>query len=211
MKQARGPRYWLLILALVAGLAGYFGPWVPHKAAGLVVIGLDLAEYVKFLPAVRSGALHIEREIYYLPLFVASVAASLLAGRRSLAGGLRVLCALAAIPLALFMLPPAWRPDTLMQPEYRLQTLAILFCVIVWFPGLLVTRFVPDRIILGLLAVLCVAAAIGPFWAFLQIRPEIANLYRQPLPIGWGAWLTLLAYLFAAVVCLEEMLRRRQK
>jgi hypothetical protein len=209
MKQVRGPNYWLLILALIAGLAGYFGPWVPHKAAGLVVTGIDLAEYVKFLPAVRNGVLQIQREIFYLPLFVASIAASLLAGRRTLSGWLRVLCGLAAIPLAMFMLPPAWRPSTLTEAEYQIQVLAIFICVILLFPGLLVTRYVPDRISLGLLGILCVAAAIAPFWGFLQIKPEIANLYRETLPIGWGAWLTLIAFLFAAVVCLEEALRRK--
>ncbi len=208
MKQARGPNYFPLILALATGVVGYFGPWVPHKAAGLVVLGLDLAEYVKFLPAVRSGDLSIQREIFYLPLFVASVAAALLAGRRSLPAWARILSGLIAVPLALFMLPPAWRPDTLVEAEYRIQVIGIAICLTL-LPGILLTRYVPDRVILGLVAVLCVAAAIAPFWGFLQVRPEIADLYREPLNIGWGAWLCLAGFLAAAVLALGEMMRRR--
>src|SRR5512134_1265544 len=47
-----------LLLPLGAALAfwGYVGPWVDHRVAGLAILGLDLGEYVKFLPQVRDGA-----------------------------------------------------------------------------------------------------------------------------------------------------------
>jgi len=40
---------WGLPAGLVMAFIGYFGAWVDHPAAGLVILGLDLAEYVKFL------------------------------------------------------------------------------------------------------------------------------------------------------------------
>ncbi|MCB0079731.1 MAG: hypothetical protein KDE47_02315 [Caldilineaceae bacterium] len=56
---------WLLPLTLLLILTGYVGPWVPHRVSGLVVTGLDLAEYVKFLPIIRSGQVSLWREGFY--------------------------------------------------------------------------------------------------------------------------------------------------
>jgi len=74
--ESRRPRQlpWLLvILAAAIGLTGYYGPWVAHRAAGLTVIGLDLAEFVKFLPNMSSGQTAIQREVFYLPLLAGSL------------------------------------------------------------------------------------------------------------------------------------------
>src|SRR5690606_17869344 len=68
---------WLLPATILLAVAGYFGPWVGHRVAGLVVMGLDLGEYVKFLTPVRAGQIALWREGFYLPLVVASLAASL--------------------------------------------------------------------------------------------------------------------------------------
>ena len=76
-QRTRRIRWLAITLAGLIGLIGYYGPWVPHKAAGLVVIGLDLAEYVKFIPEVASGKITFRREIFYLPLFAASVGGQL--------------------------------------------------------------------------------------------------------------------------------------
>ena len=45
----------LLPLGALLAFLGYVGPWVDHRVAGLAVLGLDLGEYVKFLPQVRAG------------------------------------------------------------------------------------------------------------------------------------------------------------
>ena len=70
-------KLWLLPLGGLLTLAGYFGPWVNHRVAGLVIMGLDLGEYVKFLPAVRSEQITLWREGFYLPLIVVSLSFSL--------------------------------------------------------------------------------------------------------------------------------------
>ncbi len=129
-QRTRRIRWLAITLAGLIGLIGYYGPWVPHKVAGLVVIGLDLAEYVKFIPEFASGKITFRREIFYLPLFAASLGASLLASRRVLPTWSRWLIAVLAIPLALAILPPAWSPGILLQAEFRLQTLAIVFCLL---------------------------------------------------------------------------------
>ena len=79
------------------------------RALGL---GLDLGEYVKFLPSVRSGQVQLWREGFYLPLVAVSLAFSLFAYRRELRypRWLRLLFLAVAIVAALNLLPPAWTP-----------------------------------------------------------------------------------------------------
>jgi len=204
---AAGTRWLPLIAAGLLGLAGYFGPWVPHRAAGLMVSGLDLGEYVKFIPQVMSGQLALRREIFYLPLFAGSLIASLIAGRRALPRWLRVLLGLAAIPLALAMLPPAWSPATLRLPEFRLQTAALIFCLAM-VPAIVLTRYLPDRLVLVLIAALAIPAAILPAWGFLEVRSAIVALYRQPLLLGWGFWAELIGFLFLAFWAIAQALTR---
>lgn len=201
-------RVWLPIMAGAGlGLAGYFGPWVAHRAAGLAITGLDLGEYVKFIPQVISGQIAIRREIFYWPLCAGSLIASLLASRRALPGWLRLLLALGAVPLALAMLPPAWGPAVLVLPEFRLQCIALLLCLVM-APAIAVTRFFPDRLILGLIALLAIPAAVLPAWSFLQVKPAIETLYRQPLRPGWGFWAGVSGFLFVSFWAIAQMLIR---
>jgi len=208
MKQTSGRRWWLLILAGASAVAGYFGPWVPHQAAGLVILGLDLGEYVKFLPPVAAGQIALRREYFYLPLLTGSLIAGLLASRRSLPGWARTLLGLTAIPLALAMLPPAWSPRGLLVAEFRIQVIAIAACLL-FVAAIPFTRRVPDRLALALTALLALAAAILPAWGFLRIRPAIADLYRASLPLGWGFWGCVIGFLLLALFAVAEMLPGR--
>jgi hypothetical protein len=195
---AVGYRWLVIVVLLMIACAGYFGPWVADESAGLVITGVDLAEYVKFLPPVQSGQIQVQREAFYVPLVSASVSATLLAGRRGLPRWLRVLLALAAIPLALAMLPPAWSPGVLLQPEFRVQVFAILVCLAA-VPAIVITRYIPDRIVLLVIALLALAAALWPAWSFRQVLPAIADVYAHPLRPGWGFWVCVLANLGIAL------------
>jgi hypothetical protein len=205
-RRTRRIRWLAIFLAGLIGLIGYYGPWVPHKAAGLIVIGLDLAEYVKFIPEVASGRITLHREIFYLPLFATSVGASLLASRRVLPGWSRWLLACIAIPLALAMLPPAWSPAVLLLPEFRLQVLAIALCLML-APGAILLRGLPDRPILIAIGLLSLAAAVAPAWGFVQVHAAVETLYRQPLGLGWGFWLGAGGFLASAFISIAEAMR----
>jgi hypothetical protein len=196
----------LIVSALTVGLTGYYGPWLAHRAAGLVVVGLDLAEYVKFVPQVISGQIAIQREVFYLPLMAGSMAASLLASRRWLPLWSRWVLAFLALPLALAMLPPAWSPAVLRLGEFRIQVLAIGVCLAL-VPGIVITRYLPDRLVLFTIAFLAVMSALGPTWAFLKVRPAIAQVYRRPPLTGWGFWLNLVGFFGAAFLAVAEALR----
>lgn len=203
-------RHWVVLVAIgIVGVVGYFGPWIPHKAAGLVITGLDLAEYVKFLPEVMSGQISLQREAFYAPLAAGSLIATLLASRPKI-GLLRGLLLLAAISLALAQLPPAWSPSTLRAPEFRPQVVAIILCLAAT-PLVVLFRYLPDRLILAGLSLLALVAALWPAWNFLQVRPAIAAVYNRPLPLGWGFWVCLVGYAGLAFLGLAFALERRSR
>jgi hypothetical protein len=180
---------WLIPLSVVVTFLGYVGPWVDHTVAGLVIAGLDLGEYVKFLLPVRSGAIQLWREGFYLPLVTISLASSLYAFQRPLRYGwpLRILLILFAVVAALNLLPPAWSPSRLLTPEFRLQTAAILLCVAAAsfspFLGL-----IPLRLAGLMVAPLALVSLWLPVQGFLRVLPTISELYNQPLTPGWGIY-----------------------
>ena len=151
---------WFLPILLALSLASYFGPWLDHKVAGLVITGLDLGEYVKFLPAARSMVLW--REGFYLPLIANSLAASLFAFRADLRyrWPLQGLLLGLATASALNLLPPAWTPQRMLTDEFRQQAVALALCL--------------------------AAMAFSPLLALL---PAIGDLYHQPQLPGWGLFL----------------------
>ncbi len=181
---------WGLLSGALMTLAAYFGPWVPHSVAGLVVSGLDLGEYVKFLPPVINGEISIWREGFYLPLVTVSLALSLCAFRRELAyhAAVRALLLALAGVAALNMLPPAWTPGLLRTPEFRLQTAAIAACLsaLLASPLLaLLPRWTPALFVTALSTATLYFAIIQ----FSRVLPAIEALYNQDIQHGWGFWL----------------------
>ncbi len=181
---------WGLLSGALMTLAAYFGPWVPHPVAGLVVSGLDLGEYVKFLPPVINGEISIWREGFYLPLVTVSLALSLCAFRCELAyhAAVRALLLALAGVAALNMLPPAWTPGLLRTPEFRLQTAAIAACLsaLLASPLLaLLPRWTPALFVTALSTATLYFAIIQ----FSRVLPAIEALYNQDIQHGWGFWL----------------------
>lgn len=182
---------WLFLGAGFLILTGYFGPWVPHRVAGLVVTGLDLGEYVKFLPVVRNGEVTLWRESFYLPLVVISLAFSCTAFylRFSSRWSARIVLLMAATVAALNLLPPAWSPAVLRAPEFRQQVLTLVVCLgaVAISPFL---ALLPRWLTAICLIVLSVAALWWPVRHFLHILPAISALYGQSLVPGWGFYVT---------------------
>lgn len=181
---------WLLPVALLLALVGYFGPWVNHPVAGLVITGLDLGEYVKFLPIIRAGSVTIWRPGFYAPLVAISAVASLTAYRRDFAyrWWLRLPLLGIAIVAALNLVPPAWTPTRLLEAEFRWQTGSLL----VLLAGVALSPFLAllPRWLATTIATLLNLIAIGvPLSAFFQILPAIQALYNQPVGAAWGMWI----------------------
>lgn len=200
---------WLLPISALLTLAGVYGPWVNHAVAGLVIPGLDLGEYVKFLPQVRSGEIVLWREGFYLPLCAVSLTLSLHAFRAELAyhwlvsAGLIVIAGVAALN----MLPPAWSPPLLVTPEFRLQSAAMAVCLVALLISPLLALL--PRLWVGVLcAVLAVAAIWWPVSGFLQVIEPIATLYRHTLAPGWGMYALVIGLVMLGGVSLVNGIGR---
>ena len=70
----------LLPLGWVLAAIGYFGSWLSHPTAALTLSGVDMAEFVKFLPEAIDGSLSITRQLFYLPPFAVVAGIALLVG-----------------------------------------------------------------------------------------------------------------------------------
>ena len=202
---------WVLPLAALLTLAGYFGAWIDHPVAGLIITGLDLGEYVKFLPAIRSGQMTIWREGFYLPIFAISLILSTFAFRRELSYGWPARAGLltGSAIAALNMLPPAWTPARMISAEFRLQAIAIAISLaaIMLSPFL---ALLPRRAVGLVVIVLTLPALWFPLRAFLTIVPEIAGLYNQPQSPAWGPFLMLTGLLGLLGIGLLYLLGGRQ-
>ena len=199
---------WLLPLGLLMALAGYVGPWVYHPVAGLVITGLDLGETVKFLTVVREGTVVIWRPGFYAPLIASSAAALLAAYRSDFAygGWLRLPFLAIAIVAALNLVPPAWTPSRLLEPEFRWQTgcLLVLLACVAFSPFL---ALLPRWLATSVVTLLSGVAILLPLQGFFQILPAIQTLYNQPIVAAWGLWLTVTGLL---VTTLSYWLPARQ-
>ena len=180
---------WLLPLGAVAALAGYLGPWVDHPVAGLAILGLDLGEYVKFLTAVRSGAVSLWREGFYLPLVAVSLTCSLSVFRREFAyhWAVRALLLALAVVAALNLLPPAWTPQRMLTPEFQQQALALGACLLAMLCSPLLA-LLPRWLTAAIIVLLSGVALVIPAWQFAQVLPGITELYNQPLAPSWGMY-----------------------
>ena len=195
----KGSKTWFLIgIALV--LIGYWGPWVNHKTAALVLSGLDMAEFVKFLPGVRTGTEFMIRELFYLPPLAAALCLALVGSSRHLRYPLwaRAIMVIIAMVLAIIVLPPyPFIFQALSSDEFRRQFLMGASCLAVIAASLLYRRL-PRTVVAGLLIAVSLAGAIPPLWQFLSIRSALDRVYGQPVHIGWGLWLTAVGFLVVA-------------
>jgi hypothetical protein len=190
------PSRWLPILRLLLPLgwllaaSGYYGPWVAHPTAALSLGGVDMAEFVKFLPPVQDGSLALVRQLFYLPPVAVVVAVAFFSWSRSLryVWPLRWLFLMAAVPLSMQLLPPAWSSVSLLSPEFRLQSVALTACWFLLALSWLLGRL-PAWIRGGLAAILALAAASLASWQFELAKPAIDAVYGQPPTVGWGFFL----------------------
>ena len=188
------PRWrWVFVANLVCAAAGTaFLPWVFRSPAALTLTAPDLAEFVKFLPEVRSGALHVNRLLFLAPLLVITLTLPFVATAERLRYPKPVRLALLAcvFPLGVTLLPPVWSPAVLTDPEFRFQTTACVASMVLaaasrWLPSL------PDRWLTPTLGAVWLAAPVLAIWQFWRVLHAISAAYASPVSPGWGAWLVV--------------------
>lgn len=197
-----------LWLALLLIGAGYFGPWVWHKAVGLNLSADDLGEWIKFLPTWKSGQLPVMRELFYLPIWLTSIGLGLMAGRiKSWPWKLIVL----ALSVLLVFTPLPKYPELLgafREPEFMLTfwvtMVALLLSVAFTFWG----ARLPDRVEAILWIVMGVAAALFAPWMFGRAMADIDRLYHYA--IGWGIVAEVIGGVLLALIGGVLLLKRNR-
>lgn len=165
-------------------LAGYLMVWLPQPVVGLSLIGLEMGEWVKFVPQVQAGMLP-DRNLFYLPpVFLGLMMAVWTAGwpngrwQTWAMRGLAVLVSLLAFPSI-----EAIRFEPSSEWLFRLVLIGLVGVTAV-FSSVLerLPKILPPILIL-LFALLNL---VLPTWAYLSLRPVIADLFQTAVGFGPG-------------------------
>jgi hypothetical protein len=184
----------LLKLGFTAILLGYLLVWLPQPVVGLSFIGLELGEWVKFLPQVRSGEIIADRNLFYVPPITLSLMIILWTAnwpnrrwQTWVMRGLALLVALLAFPAI-----EAIRDEPADQWLLRIGVIIGIVIIALLIPLL---RRLPIRMLEILSwSGICLLALLGlglPTWAYLSFLPAISELIGQKVGIGPGVWLNI--------------------
>ncbi len=202
------PNTRLIFVALLVIVAGYFGPWAAHPAAGLNLSADDLAEWVKFLPIYKVGDSGLIREFFFISIWLVPIGLGLLA-RRSRSWLIKL--SLLGLALLLVFTPLPKYPELLtayqapeFAPTFWITVGSLVITIVLGFVG----RHTPDRVvaafwIVGGLAV----ASIAPLH-FVKVLPEIERLYH--VSIGWGLIATVLGGLSLSALGVRQLLSKQK-
>lgn len=192
-----------LFLAIILVLAGYFMVWLPHKAAGLSYIGLEMGELAKFLPQVRAGLITPGRSLFYVPPVAAGAVLLLLSSRwpndrwqtwamRFLAAGVSFL----AFPAleALGTEPEEWL--------WRALMIGVVLILVIASPFL---ARAADRAIWAAIGLLALLGAILPGWVFWEVKSAFSTVHQQQMGTGIGFWLHLAGQLLLVALSLWKL------
>lgn len=197
----------LLRIGFTTILLGYLVVWLPQPVVGLSFIGLEMGEWVKFVPQVRAGELWPGRDVYYLPPITLGLMLALWTAEWSERRWQTWAARLLAIMVAMLSFPAL--EVILEEPpkEWLLRLLLVGLVAIVAMSAGLLARAAGRRyreLRRGLFLVLGLAGAILPLWAFLAMRPAIQGLLAADYSIGPGVWLNTLGNLLVVLVVLLE-------
>jgi hypothetical protein len=191
MKSPRWPQI-LLPVGFTTILVAYFLIWLPQPIVGLSFIGLEMGEWVKFLPQVRLGEISANRNYFYIPpitLGMMMIAWTVTWPNKRwqtwVARGLAVAVAFLAFPSVEAILDePA--------SEWLLRVILVMVVLILAALCPLFKRLPPGILIKGswlLIMLLGLIGAIFPTWAYLAVRGPVGDLLRLAIGIGPGVWL----------------------
>lgn len=196
----------LALAGLLLALVGYWGPWVDHFTAALVIPGFDMAEYVKFLPEVRAGMVPVIRELFYLPapavgLCLALTISSL---RRRLPWWVMALLAILAAWLALIVAPPPdfvirFPKDAGLRTEWGRQAAVAAVAFLAVIAALLWTGRLGRRIRRLFVTLVAGVGTAIPLWQFFAVRSAIDQAYNRRVTLGWGLGLMPLGFALAVI------------
>lgn len=177
-------------------IAGYLAVWLPNVNVGLSFIGIELGEWVKFLPEVQAGRIPGGRNLFYLPPIMVGLVLALCSATwppRWQTWGLRgvaVAASLLAFPAVEAILD---EPST----EWRLRLALIGLVIVTAAATPLLGRW--PRVSASLAVLAALIGAILPTVAYFAVRPIVAGWLQAPVGVGPGVWLNLAGFVLLAV------------
>ncbi len=199
---------YLMAVAWVAAVTGYFGPWIGHKSAALAWNAYDLFDILRFLPQIETLALVVDLQTLRLPLVgLAVLLPLLLAGARPL---WRWAAALVGMVMAVETLPPypqiigAWSAPGWSVPFWwGVGAVLGILGLTLWAPH--------RRVRPWLMLVWTLFTGIPAAVTFSRLLPALSDLYKALLRPGWGFWACMLGFLLLALLALLQGLLTLQK
>lgn len=205
-------RQTLIKLGFTVILLGYFMVWLPHKLAGLSFIGLEIGEWVKFLPQMRSDQIAVDRNLFYLPPITLGLILTLWTagwpGRRWQTWATRAL----AVLVAMLALPAVEAVLEEGSDQWLVRLALVLFVALVAVLVPLLQRLPGGKGLIVAWSATLVIALIGlalPTWAYLAVRSAVAELLADEVEIGPGLWFNGIGHLLVAVAALTWLLEQR--
>lgn len=186
-------------------LLGYLLVWLPQPLAGLSFIGLEMGEWVKFLPEVRTGQIAAGRNLFYLPPITLGLMLALWTSgwpnRRWQSWAMRAV----AVMVAMLASPAV---EAILQEgsdQWLGRVLMILLVLAVALSIPFLDRLPRSSGVAVAWVVMIGLAVIGlvlPTWAYLAVRPAVAQLFDRSVGVGPGVWLNGAGHLLVGVATL---------
>jgi len=193
----------LLVAPAVAAALSLWLPWVDHRAAGLVLTGLDLPEFVRFMGSAGGALVRPLQLAFALPLMVGAVVVA----ASPWTHGASLWWRAAMLVLAVWLVSVAISPW-----ERRSEFLSAAAAVVAVWGGSALLRPAPS---LARWAA-CLGGAAGglaTLWQFYRATPALRGLYGQ-LTWGVGPWVAAGSALLGAglaVAAVATLLRGRRQ
>lgn len=186
------------LVPVFLGTLSLWLPWVAHPAAALVLTGLDVPEFVRFMGSAGAPLVTPCLIAFAAPLLSAALVASLAVGASDRSLWFRGLVLVGAV----------WLVSVAFSPlERRLEFLAGSLVVAAVWAGATFVR--PGPRLVEVVALAAGATAPGLAVAqFLRAAPALGTLYGRAITWGAGAYLAAATTLLAAVWLGATLVRR---
>ena len=209
-------------LGFVFILVGYFLPWFKLDAAGLTLIGIDISEWLKFMPQFATGEMVApagseglcvtptggelpNRNYFYLPPLTLGgmvVMWSIVGAGRGVRGWLvaAVGCAIALLAMPAFEALPLNLERFCQFSEWRFRLISIGLVMALTAARPLLGRLQPDYHIIAI-TLLALTGAVFPSWLLYLSRSAYIFWLRLTPDPGLGFWLHLVGTLLILIGC----------
>jgi len=198
----------LLKFGFTTILLAYFLVWLPQPVVGLSFIGLEMGEWVKFIPEVQSGSVSTNRNLFYLPPITLGLMLLLWSSnwpnrrwQTWVMRGLAILIAFLAFPAI----------ESLLDEPANQWLLRLLWISVVVLLALIlpIVKKVPEKLTWigswSLIALLALIGLVLPSWAYVAVRPFAADVMGAFVGFGPGFWLNGVGHLFILAAAILKL------